>query len=137
MPCQGYYLIILLSNFFMKGWLVDFLGGWQPTGYIYFEMGLLSVPLELVQGARCAWCVHSCLFVSLSCVKAQPLSQYSPCAQPGGCCACPAYAVLCLLPQLACILIAVLARLALLLCPQAGVHIAQVGLCVALVTSQE
>lgn len=77
MPCQGYYLIILLSNFFMKGWLVDFLGGWQPTGYIYFEMGLLSVPLELVQGARCAWCVHSCLFVSLSCVKAQPLSQYS------------------------------------------------------------
>lgn len=60
-----------------------------------------------------------------------------PCAQPGGCCACPAYAVLCLLPQLACILIAVLARLALLLCPQAGVHIAQVGLCVALETSQE
>lgn len=51
------------------------MGGWQPTGYIYFEMGLLSVPLELVQGARFVWCVHSCLFVSLRCVK--PLSQYS------------------------------------------------------------
>lgn len=58
---------------------------------------------------------------------------------------CPAWWLLCLprlccprlLPQLACILIAVLARLALLLCPQAGVHIAQVGLCVALETSQE
>lgn len=86
-------------------------------------------------------CVCVCVFeleLCHLCPDLEDSSCYSLCARLGSCHARPSQALLGLLPQVACILIAVLVCLALLLSPPAWVPVAQSRLCVdLLLTSQE